>query len=278
MPRPRGRLRDGIVVDRKAVRRARRRGSGVEHRHHFGPRIADRGGGEVGVIVVGGDHHAAPRHHAEAADIGPHRLAQHHARTIVVRESQWPFERARRQHHPTRADVPQPLGKAIGGLLTRLGQPFVQRDEIIVPVARGRCAQQDAAAEFADARGGGAGPGGIEIAQIAGERRGENAVLLDQQHTRARLCGGKRCFEARRPRTHHQHIAERRALGEAIGIGLGRCIAEASGAADEVFVEHPTLGRAEESLVVEPRRQRLRRQPKHGTDIEAEARPAVLAR
>ena len=91
MPRAFGRLRHGVVVDRKAAVRPGRRGPGIEHRHHFGPGVAERDGGTVGVIVVGGDHHAPARHHAKAADVGAHRLAQHHAGPIVMREGQWPF-------------------------------------------------------------------------------------------------------------------------------------------------------------------------------------------
>src|SRR4051812_24339863 len=69
------------------------------------------------------------------------------------------------------------------------------------------------------------------------------------------------------------------AMQVAIGIGPSRRAAEAGGTADKRLVDlGPPRGRPEEGLVVEAGRQEGREEVVGGSDVEAERRPAVLAR
>ena len=64
----------------------------------------------------------------------------------------------------------------------------------------------------------------------------------------------------------------------AVGIALVHGAAQPGGAANERLVPHPrTTQRAHEGLVVEPRAEERREQPKGGAQVEIDRGPAVLA-
>ena len=69
----------------------------------------------IGVITVRGNHHALAAAHAEGAGVARRGARQHHARAIVVRKEQRPFEGAGRRDHCARADLPQALAQHTGG-------------------------------------------------------------------------------------------------------------------------------------------------------------------
>ena len=106
----------------------------------------------------------------------------------------------------------------------------------------------------------------------------EREVHLRQHHARAAACRRQGRREPGRAAAHHQHVAVREGLVVAVGIALGRRLAEARGAADELLPEQPALrrGRPHEGLVVEARGQDLRDPARHRAQVEGERGPAVL--
>ncbi len=85
---------------------------------------------------------------------------------------------------------------------------------------------------------------------VAQQSAPSNHILFDQYDALARL-GRLQCrCQSGTTGTHHQHVAKSGALRITVGIGLGRGIAQARRLADEIFIEHPSLGRTEKGLVV----------------------------
>ena len=242
--------RQGFIVHRKAAGCSRRSRPAIQHRHHFSPGSAQCSRGQISIVVIGGNHHAASRHHAEAAEIGSDRLAEHHPGAIIVRKSQRPFERAGGQHHPFGPNMPQPLRDPIGRRRARFGQMLVQGDQVIIPIAPCRGPQQNPPTKRSDPCRRSLSPDRIEVLGIADQRRRENPVLLDQHDPLARFGRRQCCGQPGGPGPDHQHITKGCALGIAIGIDRDRRIAQSGSAADEPFVKHPALGRTEEGLVV----------------------------
>ena len=191
-------------------------------------------------------------------------------------EGDGPFDAASREDHLPCPHMPKALDDAVWRSLARLGKPFAQRHEIVIPISRRCGACEDAAPGGGDARGGGVDPCLIQFLRITDERRTQDAVLLDKDDALARLSGLKRRRQPRWPCADHQHITECRTLGKAIGISLRWGVAQTGCTADKVFVDHPALGRAEEGFVVKTSRQESRDEAEDGTNVERKARPTVL--
>ena len=104
-----GRLRQSLVEHREAAVLPGRCRAAVEH-HHLGPSVVHRLRGKVAIVIGGRDHGPASRYYPEAAHIGPHRLAQHHARQVIVGKGQRAFDRAGGEYHFSGANVPIALG------------------------------------------------------------------------------------------------------------------------------------------------------------------------
>ncbi len=118
-----------------------------------------------------------------------------------------------------------------------------------------------------------------DVVALGEEPATEAEILVGQDDARAGAAGGEGGHQARRPAADHQHVAERACVFVAIRVfGLGGA-AQAGGAADGRLVDLlPEPRRPHESLVVEAGREKRREQAVDRQDIEAERRPAVLAR
>ena len=267
---PCGFQRRGAVVYFAAAVLSGWGGAAIEH-HHFGSCLTQRSGGQIAIVAGGRDHHALARQNPEAVHIGAHRLAQHHAGQIVVRESQRAFDRPGGQHHFACADMPIALGEAIFRHLPGLHQFFRQADEIIIPQPAGAGPGQHAAACCPYFCGHGCGPCApvvaFDLLRIAQQRWCQFGILFDQYHRLAATRRIARGDQACGARAHHQHIAESGAGGEVIWVNLSRRGPQPGGAADELFVEQPQLRRPEEGLVIEPRRQCLGNQLQRAAQI-----------
>ena len=173
--------------------------------------------------------------------------------------------------------MPEALGDAVCRDLPRLGNSLRQRDQIMLPIARGGGARKDPAASGADAVGGGFDPSGVELLRVTDKRRAEDIVLLDKDNALASLSSFECCGESGWPTADNKHITKCRALAKMIRVRLGRRIAKASRFADKAFVEHPAFGRTKKGFVVETCRQNRRGQAQYRADIERQVWPAVLA-
>jgi hypothetical protein len=103
------------------------------------------------------------------------------------------------------------------------------------------------------------------------------AVLgLDQHHLRAGLCGSKRRRHSRRTSTRHDNVGVGVALVE---VARGRLVGDFSSRGELLehrFISGPQSLRLDEGLVIEARRQKARRGPVGGFQIEAQGGPHVL--
>ena len=147
----------------------------------------------------------------------------------------------------------------------------------MIPISRRRCPRQDASTQIADARGCRFDPPCVLRLRIADQRRAEDAVLLNENDAPPRLRRLKRGAQSSRASTHNEYITKCRALRKSVGVSACRWFAKACGFPDEIFVEHPALGRSEEGFVVETGGQEARHQAEHRADIERQTWPAVLA-
>src|SRR3569833_2861033 len=90
------------------------------------------------------------------------------------------------------------------------------------------------------------------------------------------LCGVRRC-QAGRPGAHHEHIAVGKAIRVPIRVGESWRLAEACGGSNPWLVERlPRAPGPHECHVVEPGGDKWRQPVAQGTEVECEARPAVL--
>ena len=74
-------------------------------------------------IVICKDHGIFARCDAEAADITPHRAAQHHTWPVVIAEHQWPLDGAGGQHAGFGDDFPIALPRLIAAPVSAHGPP-----------------------------------------------------------------------------------------------------------------------------------------------------------
>ena len=258
----------------------------------FGAEVGDPGdlhacavegeGGAIGVVGAGRDHRACPRLHGEAVDIGARGAREHHAGPVVLGEGQGPLDGALGQHHRARPHPPHALGDVAGGRLgPRLSHPLGEVDHVVIVKAERRRAEKKPRAQSfklghspCDPVSAGLVGDGRRIPQqgAAGSR-----IEIAQGDAGAGSCGGEGCAEARRPRPHHQHVAEGGSALIGVGVRQFRRLAEARGGADGVLVQFPERRRPKEGLVIEARRDERRDQlvDRHG--VELKQRPAVLA-
>ncbi len=105
----------------------------------------------------------------------------------------------------------------------------------------------------------------------------ELGLLIGEDDPRAGAPGGERRGQSRRTAADDQHVAMGVHLVVDVGIGLGRRLAEAGGAANDALVSHPGAGRPHERLVVEPGGHERREPLGHRTQVVVHARPAIDA-
>ncbi len=182
-----------------------------------GHRDAGIGGirsGLIGRRAAGGKDDPAARRDSIAVDEGAYALGEHDAGAIIVGENQRALMAACRQHHLLRADLPQALARQIGGRVFQvIGDALGEGDVVMVVVAEGggareerdvaaRGEQGDRLSELAP-RGSAADLRGL----VVEERAAHLGLLIGEDDAPAGVGGGERRREARRPGSHHQHIA-----------------------------------------------------------------------
>jgi hypothetical protein len=165
-----------------------------------------------------------------------------------------------------------------------VGEAFAEAQMVVREIPERRGAGQQAhprvALQFGDGRFDPIGRcEAVDARSVVGEQRAaESRPLVAEDHARAAARRRERCRKARRARTDDQNLAVRVLLGVAIGVREPRRFAEARHAADQRLVEPvPGAARPHEGLVVEPGGQQRRKQFRQTAEVEAQARPAVLA-
>ena len=92
--------------------------------------------GAVGAIVRGRDDDAVADLGAILTAIAPPGIGQHNCWAVIVRKDERTLDRAGRQHHLTRAHLPQTLARQVGiGDEVVFGDALVKRDEILRVIA-----------------------------------------------------------------------------------------------------------------------------------------------
>ena len=164
-----GRKRDSIVEDIELSpgRRARRRWPRVEDRDDPRSGFDKRMRSAIAIVIVGRDHDTLARQHAEPLNISARGLGEHDTGTVVVGKRNRAFDAANRKDHLPCPDMPQALGNTVRRNLPGFDDPFAERQEIMIPIARCRRPRQDASPRSTDARGGGVDPRGVEFLRIA---------------------------------------------------------------------------------------------------------------
>ena len=254
---------------------AGRRITEIKDRQNCAPRIGKRVCRGIGIIIVGRDDSTLARQHSKAPKISANRLGKHHAGTVIIGKSQWPFKRARREHDPLCTDMPQPLCCAVSRL-SRLDQMLNTGHHALIPSTRCRGARQHAATFRFHCRPCLANDY-VVFVEITQQTAAKLTVLLDQQHAFAVHGSAHRSRQPGRPTAHNQHIAKRGTVFITVGVGLGRRLAQPSRAANEFFVEHPKLWWAKEGLVIKARHENRAAKHQNGAEIELQTGPTVLA-
>ena len=276
---------------------ARFTGAG-RHRRVSGAHIGDRSDEYAGTLQLerhrvslvgcGDDNGARTRAHAVAVEKCAGCARQQDPGPVVAREDQRALDRPGREHHFAGAHLPLPLARPVrrrdGEVV---GEALVETHEVMGEIAERRRARKQRDARVGGERGDrarqpvGRRPPldkGIGV-RIAGKQcPPELRLLIAQDDARA---GGGRSGGGGKSRgtcADHEDVAMRVTRGVAIGVCRPRRYAEARGCADARLVERlPRAARPHEGLVVEARGDEGRHQIVDGTDIEREARPAVLA-
>ena len=286
-----GRRDDGMAGEkRNTVDQRQRRVAGpvarVDDRGDRHPGPIQRGGGVVGIVIVGEQHGAGSRRDGIAVDIGLDRARQHHAGAIVAGEDERPLQCASREHDSAGADMPQPLARQSGRRrgTEPLADTFGRNQVIVVVMPEHRRARQQAdlrhCLQLGD-RGGGPG-GALAIAdpvRAAQQRAAEERLAVGEDDPGAAPAGGERGGKAGRAGADHQHIAMDVALVVARGIGQCRRAAEPGHAAQQWLPQMPPeSARLHEGLVVEAGREQRREAADQRAQIDAKARAGMLAR
>ena len=254
---------------------------------HLDARARARGseGRFVAAVVVGEDDERAFRQHREAIDIGLDGRRQHDARPVIVGKDQRPFDRARAEHDPFRADAPQALPHRAFALGERhMIAEALQPDEIVVVVVTGdRRSRQhldvlETGQRMRRARNPFASRLAVDLCLADQQAPAELALHVRQDHAGPRPARLHRRAQPRGTRADDQEIAVGMAALVVLGIGVSGRAAQAAHAANEFLVDAvPPRTRPHERLVVEAGRKELRKQTRKGADVDAKARPAVLA-
>ena len=272
-------------ASRRAAAPGSGRGSTIAGDRDPGPR--QRRGQRIGAVIVDEQHRAPSRRHRVTMQIGLDRAGQHDAGPVVVGKDQGPLDRPGRQHDAAGADVPQALARQSGGRRRPepLADPF-GRDQVVVVVTaeHRRLAQQPYfrhRVEFGD-----------RAARPFRCRRPRRSAPDGAAARRRTRCRCRRGSPARRadpppaPRSarpaRRRPPARRNARGacrSATGPALpapARARPYGAAAAPRAPATARRLA-AHEGLVVEPGRQQRREPVGQRRDIEAEARPGMLA-
>ncbi len=252
---------------RTGIRCTARRRPGLRPRignDHLGARFAQCQSRRVSAVVVGRDDHAFAGQHRVLTQIPQHRRGRHHAGAVIVREYQGPLDRAGRQHHATRAYVPQslfaPARRGIGAL-------FDQADRGVVVISKCRSArQQRDVAKRGDRR---INPchrrRAVNRSATPAQRPAPAGTIINQHDPQS---GGRRRPRRRQPgRTaaHDQNVAVRVAR---LVVPRVDCLAQSAQpghATDRRLVAMPV--RRHERLVVKPRRQEAMEEIEHPEEI-----------
>ncbi|MCY1212595.1 hypothetical protein D9M72_243330 [compost metagenome] len=190
-------------------------------------------------------------------DVGRHRRRDHHAGQVIVAEHQRTLVRAGGQNHPSCADLPQQLARALALRCRQVvGETLCHGHEIVVLISEGGAARKDRhvrqLAQFGRDLLGPLQRGlAIELGATGKQAAAKLALIVDQDHARTGYCRRMRCPEARRAAANHQHVAVRVALVVAIGVAHVGRLAKTGRVADLLFVLRPHLARPHEGLVVE---------------------------
>ena len=228
----------------------------------------------------GGIAHA----HAIFVQIGLRRACQHHAGAVVAVKDQRLFQRTLRQHDLSRADPPHPFARGIGGRVVQvIRQPLAKTHHVLVIIADGRGPRHQphpGGAQAAHLRLDPV-PGRLAVdlhGRIGQQRSAHFGVLVNQGHIRAGLRRSQGGGNARSTRADDQHVGVQIAAGIAVGVSLGRRLAQARRAPDHGFIDLVPEGlRPHEGLVVEPGREQHIGPVVDRAQVKGQVRPLVLA-
>ena len=259
-------------------------GARIDHGRHGDAGLLQVAGGPQRIVVVAEQHGAAAGPHGEAVEIGPDRPREHHARPVVVGEDDRALDGARRQHAALGHDPPQALAWLVRWRQRHMVvDPFQRR--VGAPVIDTENAGPTQDADLRQARqlrldrcGEGRTRLAADLALLRDEPAAEDEILGRQDDAGAGPPGGERRHEPRRTAAHHQHVAEGGRLFVKIRIGGAGGTPEPGGAADHRLVDLlPEGGRPHEGLVVEAGAEDGPGERIDRHQVEAQARPAVLA-
>ena len=104
-----------------------------------------------------------------------------------MREGHGAFDTASGKDNLPCTDMPKTLGDAVYGRLAGFRNALGQRDQIMLPISQCCGAREDAATSGTDTGGGGFDPRCIQLLRVTDQRWAENVVLLNNDHTLARL-------------------------------------------------------------------------------------------
>jgi hypothetical protein len=258
------------------------RSARVDHSRNLKPRLFQRNRGAVSVVVVGDNNRAIPRRDGKVHHIIAHRSRQHHARNVVARKGQRPFNRASGRDDPACADTPQTVLRTT--IARRVvGNLFIGQNIAVVIDARAH-----GAVAQADIRHGLKGldsgfhpslcRGAFDHIAIDGRAATPMGGLL--QHDDAGTGGA--CNQGRLQTgdtaADHQHVAEGIGLLVPVSIAVFRRFAKASGLADDRLEQVlPRGARIHEGLVIETARQEPCEGVVDHAHVEFKAGPVVLA-
>ena len=262
--------------------RNRRAGPGVDEGHDL-----DAGRGEVGrrapAVVAGGEDGRPPRGHRPAVEVGPDRAGEHHPGAVVVREGERALDRAGAEHRAAGGDAPEALQGRLAACGEVLGDALERPEGPAVVDAGHRRAQHHAdVGERGELRRGRRGPvrprPAGDLQPLGVEPPAGQEVLVREDDPRPGPPGGQRRHQAGGTRADHEEVAEGEGLLAGVPVGLARERPEAGGAADQRLVDPLPEGlRPHEGLVVEAGPDQRGGEPVDRQEVEAEARPAVLA-
>ena len=236
--------------------------------------------GAVGLVIVDEERRAATDRDAIAPKVRKSGAGEHHARQVVVGERDQPLDRAGREQHALGADDPEPLAEPAEGRRLRGGQRLERGEHAVFVRPDHAGARQAADASEASKSGAHVLPPGVP-APILQRAAAEDLVLLGEDDPQAFGPEPVRGRETRGAGADDQHV---RMVVDGLG---GRGLrarnrlqpAEAGRAADQRLVQPlPRPAGRHEGLVVEARRQEPGEDAVDREHIEAQRRPAILAR
>ena len=255
----------------------------IQNDRHIEPRMFQRDGGQICVVVVGDHHSAVANGHTIVHRIVAHRSGQHDARNIVPGKAEGSFDGPGGRDDLRRTDAPQAVTGTVS-LRLMIVQPFIgQRITVIVhPCPHGAQAHVDIVHRgqfinrLVDVI---LNRSAVDVAAVHRCAAAPMVGLFDQNDPRARLARRACGLKARHAATDNHHIAE--GIEMFIGVhvtGLGR-LAQTGGFADDRFIDmFPRGAGVHEHLVIEPRRQKPAKMFVDRAYVKFKAWPVVLAR